>query len=133
MFTMRPAPLPQSAVGEKRDSSPATLANASGLFSGSGSTSGIDNLSIWLFLFYGSPPNPNTAYLALATGSDSSWRVQSNGTTTIDAATADSVIFGTNDSGTIALGIAPFPEPAGIVIVAGAPVLMRRQRGRCGS
>jgi hypothetical protein len=90
---------------------PGTLTDGAGIFSGSGTASGINDLPIYLFHFDTADPDDSLA-LALETSTDPSWRVQNDGSTHIDAATATTFVYGGISNGVIQLQVAPFPEPA---------------------
>src|SRR5688572_28783312 len=73
------------ADGNFRPIGPGTLANAQGAFSGSGSTTGINDLPVWVFMFENQPePVGGLFFLALVSGTGPSWRVQNDGATNID-------------------------------------------------
>ena len=107
------------------------LADAQGEFSGSGSTTGIDNLPVWVFMFENQPqPQSGLFYLALVSGTGPSWRVQNNGTANIDTATADIFRFGRPaGNGVIGLNVAPFPEPGLSLVAVCAGLLTFRRSG----
>ena len=104
-----------------------TLADASSAFSGSGATTGIDGLPIYLFLF--DNPNPDiTEYFALATRTDPPWSVQNDGDITIDAARANQFTYGYKQGDRIALSVIPFPEPSSAIAVAVMTFALLRRR-----
>jgi hypothetical protein len=115
--------------GTFRPIGPGTLANAQGAFSGSGSTTGIDNLPIWIFMFM--EPQPETSfYMALISSTDPSWRVQGDGVATIDTATANVFVTGSNSNGVIQLDFAPVPEPSATSVLSLAGMVMLRRKAR---
>ena len=83
--------------GTFRPIGPGTLANAQGAFSGSGSTTGIDNLPIWIFMFMEQQPE-TSFYMALISSTDPSWRVQGDGTANINTATANIFVTGSMET-----------------------------------
>jgi hypothetical protein len=121
------------ADGNFRPIGPGTLANSQGAFAGSGSTNGIDDLSIWIFMFEGQPnPSQGLFYLALVSGTGPTWKVQNDGSTNISTSTANIFVFGrAAGGGVVGLNVAPFPEPGSalLVSVAGAGLLRRKTRG----
>jgi hypothetical protein len=104
-----------------------TLADASGAFSGSGTTTGIDGLPIYLFLF--DNPNPDTTwFFALATSTNPLWSVQNDGDIIIDAARANQFTYGYKQGDRIALSVIPFPEPSSAIAVAVMTFALLRRR-----
>jgi hypothetical protein len=104
-----------------------TLADAGGAFSGSGATTGIDGLPIYLFLF--DNPNPDiTWYFALATSTNPPWSVQNDGDITIDAARANQFTYGYKQGDRIALHGIPIPEPSSAIAVAVMTFALLRRR-----
>lgn len=87
-----------------------TFANAAGAFSGSGTATGIDNLPIY-FLVFSSPYPDAVNDMAIFSGSSAAWRVQNDGTTSINAASADIFSPGANVNGVIHFGLVPISEP----------------------
>ena len=93
-----------------------TISDTDGLFNGTGTTTGIDDLPIYLFLF--DATNPDQSFnLALVT--NPAWGVQAGGNITIDAATATIFQYGGISNGVIQLQAAPIPEPAMGAVIAG--------------
>jgi hypothetical protein len=120
------------ADGNFRPISPGTLANTQGAFSGSGTTTGIDDVPIWVFMFDGQPqPSHFPFYLALVSGTGAEWRVQNDGATTINTATANIFKFGEPaGNGVVRLNVAPFPEPSAALLAPALGALLVRRRAR---
>jgi hypothetical protein len=91
------------------------LTDASGFFSGSGTTSAAAGTPVYLFVF--ATPDPDTSfYWGLATSTHPSFLVPAaNGDTTLNAGLADTFIHGADAPGGIALRVVPFPEPSAFV------------------
>lgn len=100
------------ADGNFRPIGAGTLANAAGEFAGTGSTpTNIDGLPIYIYCFPESNPFGYYATGALFSGTGPSWRILNDGSTSIDTATANIFLLGSNDDGTITMRYLPIPEP----------------------
>jgi hypothetical protein len=122
------------ADGNFRPIGSGTLADATGAFSGSGTATGIDGLPIWVFMFADRPEPQRLFFLALVSGTGPEWRVQNDGATTLDTATANVFHFGQPaGGGAVAMNVAPFPEPGSAAVLAlfGGSLLIRRRPGSC--
>jgi|ERR1035437_2982375 hypothetical protein len=119
------------ADGNFRPIGAGTLSDATGAFSGSGTTTGIDNLPIYLFLSADADPNGFSdlfSDLAIVSSTDPTWRVQNDGIATLDAATANVFPLGSLLGNRIVLQVAPFPEPASpTLLLLGAALCLRRR------
>src|SRR3954470_2865172 len=120
------------ATGTFRPIGSGTFPNVQGAFSGTGSTTGIDNQPIWIFMFQNAAPS-TSPFMALISSTDPSWRVQNDGLANINTSTANLFSVGHRTSGgAIQLEGAPIPEPSTCLLVGAclATSLRRVRRAR---
>jgi hypothetical protein len=119
------------ATGTFRPIGSGTFPNVQGAFSGMGSTTGIDNQPIWIFMFQNAQPE-TSPFMALISSTDPSWRVQNDGVANINTSTANIFVVGhRTTSGAIQLDGAPVPEPATCVWLGACVVASVLRVRRC--